>query len=361
MSARAAALVAVFALAACGRPAREASIPPESIDGVPVSAELLYATYNHVVDSDVMRFDPVAIVRMRAHLDSPHDWVEHDDGEIRLRTNALGLRGAAPVGAPTGRRVLVLGDSHTFGFVDDDECLHERLEALLEERTGETFEVLNAAVGGTGPFEYEGSLRAFAHLGPEAVVVIAYSGNDFRAASITDDMLQGRPKYELTGEVAARLEVVRDAWPRRACLPQGYLQALVFGELGEDAQTRAVGAAHRALTRLATTADELGVPVVFAVLPTKLDVDGADDELVLTAVRDQLGLDAEGYAVNRRMGRALVEALARDGHHVLDLHDAMAAVPEPLFWRKDLHLSTRGHAVVAELLLPSVLAALGED
>ncbi len=359
MSAAACALVAAWMLSGCSEPLPSAV--PTHIDGVPVDEAALLAVYGHVAESDVLRFDPVAIIRLQAGVDVTHPWAEHPRGEIRIRTNNLGLRSDEPVvaDAPHGRRVLVVGDSHTFGFVNDDECLHERLESLLEVHTGDEFEVINAAVGSTGPVEQAGSLEAYLSLAPEAVVVVSFSGNDFRDALIVADLKAGRPKHGLVGDAAERLTTVREHWPRRTCLSQGYVQALVFKQLGDAAVDIAVDEAMNSLERMAALCATANVPVIFAMLPTKLDVDGDDDAFLLTTVRDQLDLSAADFGVNRRLALRVVDAMRARGHLMIDLHDALHAEPEPVFWRRDLHLSLRGHDVVAREILPTLAAALG--
>ena len=70
--------------------------------------------------------------------------------EVRVRTNALGLRGSVetePKKPPGVRRILCLGDSFTFGKgVADDETVPARLAVRLAAPAGPRTEVLNAGV-----------------------------------------------------------------------------------------------------------------------------------------------------------------------------------------------------------------------
>jgi lysophospholipase L1-like esterase len=92
----------------------------------------------------------------------------------QFTNNSLGLRGPE-IGPKTQRRILLLGDSFTYGFgVDDDQTFAYRLEKL----TGD--EVINAGNGGTGT-DY--ALRFYESVGkflkPD-LVVLCFFPNDFQ-------------------------------------------------------------------------------------------------------------------------------------------------------------------------------------
>jgi len=86
-------------------------------------------------------------------------------------------------------RVAVLGDSFTWGFgVENDEVYTE----VLEKELGSGFEVLNCGVSGFGRGQQllylQSDILAFE---PDAVIVMAYPGNDLY------DNLADDPKYEI--------------------------------------------------------------------------------------------------------------------------------------------------------------------
>jgi hypothetical protein len=101
--------------------------------------------------------------------------------QVTVRTNALGLRGAAlqRVKPPGSLRILVLGDSFTFGFgVEDRETFSARLEELLSERLERRIEVLNAGVPGWNAAHYLLFLREPGlELDPD-LVLVALMEND---------------------------------------------------------------------------------------------------------------------------------------------------------------------------------------
>lgn len=81
---------------------------------------------------DTFRLDPVAMLVPRPDLDEHWFWPEHPAGGFRLHTNADGFRKDVPTRAePPDLRVLVTGDSHTFGLVDNGESYPNLLEECL--------------------------------------------------------------------------------------------------------------------------------------------------------------------------------------------------------------------------------------
>jgi lysophospholipase L1-like esterase len=102
-------------------------------------------------------------------------------GDNRVSLNAHGHRDdEMPVEKPAGeRRILVLGDSVTFGWgVDQGQDFPARLETLLRQRTGTAWQVINAGVNG---YNSEQEATYFATEGirfqPD-IVLLVYVGND---------------------------------------------------------------------------------------------------------------------------------------------------------------------------------------
>jgi hypothetical protein len=96
--------------------------------------------------------------------------------------SADGLRGK-PLSPkkPGVIRILALGDSFTFGIgVHDEETYPRQLELLLNEGAGEErFEVVNAGLGGTGPFQQlHLFLEIAAKVNPDLVVHQLLPSND---------------------------------------------------------------------------------------------------------------------------------------------------------------------------------------
>lgn len=124
--------------------------------------------------SSMHRADPELIYSLRP--DAHYRW-ETEHFVEDASTNSLGLRGAEPRAA--ARRVLVLGDSMTFGHgVGDAETYPYFLEQRLRAG-GEDVAVLNGGVKGYGLDQsYRRFRRRLRKLAPD-LVVLAVNGNDF--------------------------------------------------------------------------------------------------------------------------------------------------------------------------------------
>jgi hypothetical protein len=101
---------------------------------------------------------------------------------IRGRVSSQGLREDYIGPKPTGEfRILLLGDSYTFGgTVEVDDTIGGRLQSLLSEKYPQRrFRVINAGVGGTGPWQQRVLLERIGFgLEPDVVLHQLFSGND---------------------------------------------------------------------------------------------------------------------------------------------------------------------------------------
>jgi lysophospholipase L1-like esterase len=121
-------------------------------------------------------------------------------GEIRrgdvvttFHTNAHGLR-AEEIGPKTKTRVLVFGDSFTWGWgVPQDEVWTAWAQREVDELTrAETIEVINCGVNGYGT---ENELRLLEKLGPRLdpdLVLVGFFANDY-----TDNLLGAKGMYSI--------------------------------------------------------------------------------------------------------------------------------------------------------------------
>lgn len=118
------------------------------------------------------RHRPNAEVTIRNHPAAPQ-------GLLIYKTNSLGYRDQE-IGPKTGRRILFLGDSITFGLgMPEEHIFVRRVEDLARER-GDNWETINSAVGGLG---LNAELAVLTETGlslqPDLVVLCFYL-NDFQ-------------------------------------------------------------------------------------------------------------------------------------------------------------------------------------
>jgi lysophospholipase L1-like esterase len=101
------------------------------------------------------------------------------DFRYEIRTNSLGLRGTELQPSATGR-ILLLGDSYTFGAgVDDGETFAAQLQQIMEQRGPDGWEAVNAGVSGYGAVQSRlFALRIWDEVQPK-IVIYTHCGNDF--------------------------------------------------------------------------------------------------------------------------------------------------------------------------------------
>jgi hypothetical protein len=140
--------------------------------------------------------------------------VQHQFGArvVRYRFNAEGHRGG-PLGekAPGTRRVLVVGDSFTFGFLlEEPATAVARLQALADSELGPgKIELLNAAVGSWGSADYTAYVEDHAERFKPDTLLVFLNFDDPRRALES-------PLWEtLAPNQLARREVRFDGWMPR--------------------------------------------------------------------------------------------------------------------------------------------------
>ncbi|NOT29735.1 MAG: SGNH/GDSL hydrolase family protein [Planctomycetes bacterium] len=281
-------------------------------------------------------------------------WPEYQRGKVKLRTNNLGLRRDVdtelrpPDG---GLRVLVVGDSHVDGFVDNDQTFCQRLEEQFNQRPGSApVEILNAGVITSGPHNYVGHVERFFQLGLDLVVVVFYSGNDF-LNTVTTAALRGvievpprSPEYLAQVERALGVQPVQ----------QGPNQARLFTEFPE-LREQALAEVQKQMRWLRYLAVKGDFELLVVTLPSKFEIEWptwSAPQLAAAAADylEVLGLQRSDLEVNRQLTALLLTALREDDFAVIDLTDPMRAAGGKLFWDGDYHLSEAGHALVAQAL-----------
>ena len=126
-----------------------------------------------------LTYGPRGLVLNKASSTAVH---QQGPSVVSYRFNSLHQRGAEPPAA--ARRVLVLGDSFTFGWMLPEEQTYVgRLQVMADRRFGAGgFQFLNAGTGGWGAGDYLAYLELLgARVAPQLVVIFV-SYDDFQRA-----------------------------------------------------------------------------------------------------------------------------------------------------------------------------------
>jgi lysophospholipase L1-like esterase len=263
---------------------------------------------------------------------------------VRIRISSLGLRSPEVTAAkpPGTLRLLVLGDSVTFGWgVDEEVTFARRIERALRAELPCPVEVLNAGVSGYGSIE---EADFFAHEGlalePDALLVYQVENDNELAKPV-----RGRVITFLKDWVAYRSHLV-NAMLYGWRVTRWRLQAMRAGgdAVAYEAQQRAWGSkpgapeSLDALRRIGALARERGIPVVLGSNPTRID---------------DPSIDAERTRLLRAMA-------AESGMRFVEIAPAFAhRDPDTLAVSEtDRHPNALGHQLIAETLLPAVRAAV---
>jgi hypothetical protein len=285
----------------------------------------------------------------------------------QVTINSSGMRGREIGPKDEERcRILVIGDSFTFGIgVEDDETYPVLLDGLLAD------EVINGGVSAMGvPHEVRWLERHGLAVNPDVVVLATYMGNDFQ-----DAMSQWANREVVYGRLYQKKErsalkewlflnsqlyvLLKESVPTPV---QGWVRARLglgepwsvqrlrssfsfFAEELSETELEGVENTAAALDELVDLAAEHGVELAALTIPDAMQAaDGPWEETVR-----QLGVDPSDYdrdAPTRRM----LELLAERGIPARDLTEPFrrgTARGETLYWPVDRHWTPLGHELAA--------------
>lgn len=286
-----------------------------------------------------------------------------------IATNGAGLRDDEEIGpkSPDERRIVLLGDSLVLSVqVPFHETFGELLEKRLNGRPSPyRYRVINAGVQGYGPVEEQLFFRSVSGtLQPDLVLPVVFVGND------AEEAVGSRHKLEETRSAIAigadslltrlrrlvrrsmvlqimRLRVVAATGRLAPSLapPEPPLQSYAAQPAPRIADGLEI--ARRSIEDITRTASAAGAPTAVVLMPARFQVDDADYGRLKEAVSS-----AGGTLVRDAASERFAAALGPLGVPQLDVLPALrAALPGPdLFFQETVHLTPRGHAVVAEAL-----------
>ncbi len=293
------------------------------------------------------RYDPLCLFTRKYGSSYRTRFPEHPSGGWQFRTNSLGLRGEEFLADPD-QRILVTGDSHTEGACPLDERFTARLQAGLRERTQREVEVVNAAVGGFGFYNYLGVFEKFLYLEPELFVVVVYGGNDFLDSLLVRHFFAGTRRSR--SDEAYKVAIERAMAVSEPAISQGFLQLFFLNRFPAERDV-ALEAAQDVTLAIEHACREAGVRLLVVYLPPLGDVQRARYEPVMSNVAEALELSREQLGLTDRLADDWMRAVTAAGVEVLDLRPTFRAANVDLYWHSEHHISTAGHALVAAELL----------
>jgi hypothetical protein len=283
-----------------------------------------------------------------------------------LAINPQGVRDDEPIGpkASNERRVVVLGDSLVLSVqVSFAQTFCERLEARLNGADpAHRWRVINAGVQGYGPVQewlfFDAVAAAFE---PDIVLIGAFVGNDAVEAYDTEAWLDaGRPTTAGTEAALSYLrrlvrssvvlQLVRVRWDQlrsRFSSPAPERPVATYLADPPPEVQHGLEVTRRAFGAIAQRASASGAETGLVLFPARFQTDDADYGRLKEIVHR-----AGGELVRNSGTSRFREALAPLDLPTLDLLPVLEMQPERigLFYQRTIHLTPRGHEVVADAL-----------
>jgi lysophospholipase L1-like esterase len=299
-------------------------------------------------------YDPYSYIRRKALYGDHFKWDEHPKGLWTVATNTIGLREDRDL-SPTrpDLRVLVTGDSHTDGACNNDESFPHVLEGLLLARSNTTspvpqsFEVINAGIGGTSFHNYLGVLERFLHLEPHVFVFAVYGGNDFCEALTLHAYFHGKPAPPSARPYWNQVRAAKHRCPQ--ALAQSLL-SLKFFAVYPDQNTVALEAAREVTAHIRDVCERASIRLICVYIPPVTDVDPAWLGPVWGELCADMGLTEADLGGTNRLADDYLAWLAQQGIEAVDLRPAFRAEKESMYWRTDWHVNVKGHVRIAKAL-----------
>jgi lysophospholipase L1-like esterase len=290
--------------------------------------------------------------------------------DVHIAVNAQGVRDDRDIGPkpPNERRIVVLGDSLVLSVqVERQQTFCSLLEARLNREGGRfTYRVINAGVQGYGPVEELLFFREIARqFQPDLVIETIFVGNDAEEAASSAPKLRpgSRPPADGVSESLRTrmrrlvrrsmvLQVLRlramsviDRLPTWKAPPEPPLQSYAAHPTPRIAEGLRIS--RDCVAAIADEASSVGARSMVMLVPARFQVNDVDFGNLKTAVA-QSGGELVRDAATERFDRALSDVPVPR----LDVLPALRATPRPdeMFFQQTVHLTPRGHEVVAAAL-----------
>ena len=296
--------------------------------------------------SDYYKVDKIVGHVHRAYARREYIWPEHKNGKVVLKTNNLGLREDSDtrINKPKGViRVLVTGDSHIDGVVNNDESFPHVLQAKLNAANQTAkFEILNGGVGYYGFEQYFFFLKKYSILKPDVFIAVIYTGNDF---------IEATAALESEGEPNKRSHAYKKRlqnYSGNANILYQAMNQIYYFKSFPEMKEKAVAYALEIILKINNLCRQRNIDFICVFLPTKADVEWQSDRNNLEKVRGCLDLSEPELKINRELTEALIKGISENHINFIDLYHDMKNQDSEFFWKKDYHLNVEGHKFLAE-------------
>jgi hypothetical protein len=290
--------------------------------------------------------------------------------DAHIAINAEGVRDDRDIGPKPSneRRVVVLGDSLVLSVqVDRQQTFCSLLEARLNRHSGPfTYRVINAGVQGYGPVEELLFFRQIARrFQPDLVIETIFVGND------AEEAVASAPRLHRAGGAAAattsesfvtrlrrivrrsmvlqvlrlRIVSVTDRLPTWTAPPEPPLQSYAAKPAPRIADGLRIS--RDCVEGIANDASNAGARTMVMLVPARFQIDDADYGRLKAAVA-QAGGELVRDAASERFNEALAQ-LPLPRLDVLPPLRAASAAGD-VFFQQTVHLTPRGHEIVAEAM-----------
>lgn len=287
-----------------------------------------------------------------------------------LTINNAGVRDTEDLGAKAAgeRRIVILGDSLVLSIqVPFEQTFGELLEARLNGRgDGYRYRVINAGVQGYGPVhEREFFRKMAATLQPDVVLASVFVGNDAEEAYNSRFGLNpaGQPAAESLKQrimtplrrlvrnsmvlqiLRLRVTAATDRFTTRIAPPEPPLQSYAASPAPRIAEGMRITV--DCVRDIAAHAARVGAKTGVVLMPARFQVDDGDYGRLREAVQSAGGELVRDAATQRFDAAFAALDLPR-----VDPLPALRAEPAgpDLFFRENVHLTPRGHQVLARVL-----------
>ncbi len=307
-------------------------------------------------------------------IDKSSPWPEAKKGYVTFRTNNFGFREnePTPVICDKKRRIMVFGDSHTDGVVDNSCSFPNLAEKMFNQDDPLSADIINAASGHSSIYQQSLHLEEWLYLKPDQAVFVFYSGNDYlemlwdfiphpgwdgkdelialpaepQPIDLTSHSILLRVLRRFDNSVRMKAERIN-----RYAVWQSLSQAYYFHE-HEDAFEQSSRFHDATVKKLRKIAEENRFELLFLILPTKYQIEPGTDSVSFGKLELLFGLSPDSKT-DDRVRQDFISILTENHMNFIDLHDSLFSAArnepsKPLFWNSDHHLSEFGHEIVAK-------------